>query len=280
VRVAGQGGVGLAVTDFGGPAGGPGLLLLHGLMGRASTWWADAQWLRGYGRVVAYDARGHGRSAAPAGPYDRAAFVGDAAAVIRALDLAPAVVIGHSMGGLTAWQLAGQQPDLVRGVVIGDMNARTGASQDWWRRWIADWPLPFPSLAAVRAYFGADGDYFTEVMAEGPDGYRPLSRPEVLLAAREHWDDRDHRPELARVRCPALVVAGARTDGDLPGMREMAALLPDGRFALVDDAGHVVHWDNPGGWRAAVAPFVRELTVPSGPRGVDLAWWGDAAGHP
>ena len=98
--VAGAGGVPLAVTDFGG--GGHGVLLLHGLMGRASTWWADARWLCALGRVVAYDARGHGRSGAPDGPYDRDAFVGDAAAVIRALDLAPAVVIGHSMGGLTA----------------------------------------------------------------------------------------------------------------------------------------------------------------------------------
>jgi pimeloyl-ACP methyl ester carboxylesterase len=171
VIVTGHGGVGLAVTDFGGPADRPPVLLLHGLMGRASTWWADAAWLRGYGRVVA------------------------------------------------------------------------------------------------REYFGADGAYFTEVMAEGADGYRPLSRPEVLLAAREHWDDRDHRPELGLVRCPALVVAGARTDGDVAGMREMAELLPDGRFALVDDAGHVVHWDNPDGWRAAVAPFVRSLVAGSGPRG-------------
>jgi pimeloyl-ACP methyl ester carboxylesterase len=90
------------------------------------------------------------------------------------------------------------------------------------------------------------------------DGYRPISQPEVLLATREHWDDR--RTELDLVRCPALVVAGARTDGDLDGMRAMAGRLPDGRFALVPDAGHVVHWDNPPGWRAAVEPFVREVT--------------------
>lgn len=247
----------LAVTDFGGD--GPGILLLHGLMGRASTWWADASWLRDLGRVVAYDARGHGRSEAPAGPYDRDAFVGDAASVIADRGLAPAVVIGHSMGGLTAWQLAGRHPSLVRGIVIGDMAARTGPSMDWWRSWIADWPVPFPSLAAVRAYYGRDGDYFVEVMAEGPDGYRPLARAEVLLAARSHWDDRDMMAELDAVRCPALVVGGAETDGDLAAMREMADRLPDGRFALVPGAGHVVHWDNPAGWRAVVEPFVRSL---------------------
>ncbi len=97
-------------------------------------------------------------------------------------------------------------------------------------------------------------------MAEGPDGYRPMARPEVLLAAREHWDDRDMMPELDLVRCPTLVVGGGRTDGDLAGMREMADRLSDGRFALVPDAGHVLHWDDPAGWRAVVEPFVRGLS--------------------
>ncbi|MFJ8578464.1 alpha/beta fold hydrolase [Micromonospora sp. NPDC093277] len=83
------------------------MLLLHGLTGRAANWTETARWLTRHGHVIGYDARGHGHSDKPDGPYDRAAYVGDAAAVIEALDLAPALVIGHSMGGLTAWQLAG-----------------------------------------------------------------------------------------------------------------------------------------------------------------------------
>ncbi|MFJ8578466.1 alpha/beta fold hydrolase [Micromonospora sp. NPDC093277] len=99
-----------------------------------------------------------------------------------------------------------------------------------------------------------------EVMAEGPDGWRPLARPQHLLAALAHWADRDHRPQLAGVRCPALVVAGAESDQSVDRQREMADLLPDGRFALVPDAGHVLYYDNPAGWRAAVEPFVAALT--------------------
>ncbi|MFI7212833.1 alpha/beta fold hydrolase [Micromonospora maritima] len=268
MRVEGQAGTGLNVVDFGGD--GPGSLLLHGLTGRAANWTATARWLTRHGRVVGYDARGHGHSDKPDGPYDRAAYVGDAIAVIEALGLGPALVVGHSMGGLTAWQLAGARPDLVRGVVIADMNPVTPPDLvDRWRRWLADWPVPFPTLADVRDYFGAargtEGESFVEVMAGGPDGWRPLAGPAHVLASLAHWADRDHRPELGSVRCPALVVAGAESDQPVDRQREMAALLPDGRFALVPDAGHVLHYDNPAGWRAAVEPFVAALAPARAP---------------
>lgn len=262
--VQGVAGAGLNVLDFGGS--GPGILLLHGLTGRAANWAESARWLSAYGRVVGYDARGHGYSDKPDGPYDRDAYVGDAAAVIEAVDLAPALVIGHSMGGLTAWQLAGRRPELVRGVVIGDMSAVTRPDGvEAWSKWMADWPVPFPTLADVRAYFGAEhageGDSFVEVMAGGPDGWRPLAQVDHVLASLAHWQGRDHRQELSAVRCPALVVTGAQSDQPIDGQQEMAELLPDGRWALVPDAGHVLHYDNPAGWRAAVEPFVAELSV-------------------
>ena len=78
MRVEGHGGTGLNVLEFGGE--GPGILLLHGLTGRAANWTATARWLSRHGRVVGYDARGHGHSDKPDGPYDRPAYVGDAVA--------------------------------------------------------------------------------------------------------------------------------------------------------------------------------------------------------
>jgi pimeloyl-ACP methyl ester carboxylesterase len=272
-RVAGYGGAELAVVDFGGT--GPGILLVHGMMGRATTWHSTAQWLTDLGHVVGYDARGHGLSDAPEGPYDRAAHIGDAAAVIEALGLGPAVVIGHSMGALTAWQLAGARPDLVRSIVVGDMAAVVPDVQDRWAAWLNDWPVPFDSLAAVRAYFASDhfgaykvgdhserthpaeGDYFVEVFREGPDGYWPLARTDAVLACREHWNNRDHTGELDAVHCPALVVAGEYSYFPVAGARRMGARLPHGSFAEIPGAGHVVHYDDPQAWRAAVEPFVQ-----------------------
>ncbi|WKU07122.1 alpha/beta fold hydrolase [Micromonospora sp. HUAS LYJ1] len=273
--VKGSGGTRLAVIDYGGE--GPGILLVHGMMGRATTWDSTAAWLTGHGRVIGYDARGHGLSESPDGPYDRKAHLDDAAAVIDAFDLGPAIVIGHSMGGLTAWQLAGTRPELVRAIVIGDMAAVVPDVQDRWHAWLADWPAPFNSLAAVREYFAGDhfgkylvgahpershpheGDYFIEVFTERPDGYHPLARTEHVLECREHWNDRDHSGELDAVTCPALVVAGQHSYFPVEGSREMADRLPDGRFVMIPNAGHVLHYDDPAAWRRAVEPFVAEV---------------------
>jgi pimeloyl-ACP methyl ester carboxylesterase len=253
-------------------AGRPGVLMLHGLMGRATHWAGTARWMAGRYRAVALDQRGHGRSEKPAGgPFDRDAFVADAEAVMERLELAPAVLVGHSMGALTAWQLAARRPDLVSALVICDMRASAlGArSQRAWEAWFASWPLPFATLADVRRWFGEEdptldrprpsrGEFFAEVMAEWADGWRPVFSRRQMLTAREGWVHEAHWDQLAQVRCPALVVRGL--DGELgrAEAQEMVRVLPHGRYADIPDAGHLVHHDQPAAWRAIVDPFLRE----------------------
>ncbi|GAA1912094.1 alpha/beta hydrolase [Streptomyces sodiiphilus] len=289
VDVTGQGGIRLVAWEYGEPGkragrGGrgraddpegsrrPGALLLHGLMGRASHWAGAARWLSARHRAIALDQRGHGRSDKPSdGPYDRDAFVADAAAAIEQLDLAPAVLIGHSMGALTAWQLAARHPDLVRALVICDMRASAlGArSQQEWEQWFASWPLPFATPADVRRWFGEEdplldrprpsrGEFFAEVMAERSDGWRPVFSRRQMLMARESWVHDAHWDELALVRCPALVLRGL--DGELgrAEAQEMVRVLPHGRYADIPDAGHLVHHDQPEAWREIVGGFLRE----------------------
>ncbi|GHD35010.1 alpha/beta fold hydrolase [Streptomyces galbus] len=262
-----------AAADGSGPQGdrGPGVLLLHGLMGRASHWAPTARWLSERHRAVALDQRGHGRSEKPpeVASYTREAYVEDAEAALEQLGLAPAVVIGHAMGALTAWQLAAKRPDLVRGLVICDMRASAigAASQREWADWFRSWPLPFATLADVRKWFGEDdpwverpnpsrGAFYAEVMQEAADGWRPVFEPEQMLRSRETWVYDAHWEELAQVRCPALVVRGL--DGELgrAEAQEMVRVLPRGEYAEVADAGHLVHYDQPEGWREAVEPFL------------------------
>ncbi|MFJ6528707.1 alpha/beta fold hydrolase [Streptomyces longwoodensis] len=280
IDVTGAGGVRLAAWEFGDPPKddpgperdrGAGVLLLHGLMGRASHWAPTARWLSGRHRAVALDQRGHGRSEKPprAASYTREAYVEDAEAALEQLGLAPAVVIGHAMGALTAWQLAAKRPDLVRGLVVCDMRASAlgAASQREWADWFRTWPLPFATLADVRKWFGEDdpwverpspsrGAFYAEVMQEAADGWRPVFEPEQMLRSRETWVYDAHWEELAQVRCPTLVVRGL--DGELgrAEAQEMVRVLPRGEYAEVADAGHLVHYDQPEGWREAVEPFL------------------------
>ncbi|MEU6214292.1 alpha/beta hydrolase [Streptomyces sp. NPDC093224] len=288
IDVTGAGGVRLAAWEFHEtPAetpsrrGGPGVLLLHGLMGRASHWAGTARWLRERHRVVALDQRGHGHSARPpAGPaapaphasLGREAFVADAEAAVEQLGLAPVTLIGHSMGALTAWQLAARRPDLVAALVICDMRASAlgAASQRDWEDWFHHWPLPFPTQDAARRWFGEDdprverpdpgrGAFFAEVMHEAPDGWRPLFSRRQMLTARETWVHDAHWEELAQVGCPTLVVRGL--DGELgrAEAQEMVRVLPAGRYAEIPDAGHYLHYDQPTAWRDVLEPFLDDV---------------------
>ncbi|MCS0635908.1 alpha/beta hydrolase [Streptomyces sp. LP05-1] len=285
--LAGTGGVRLAAWEFtdrpkrraAGSGHAPGVLLLHGLMGRAAHWATTARWLGERYRPVALDQRGHGRSGRPAdGAYPLEAFVADAALAVERLDLAPVALVGHAMGALVGWRLAAERPDLVRALVIADMrpSARGAASQREWEEWVRTWPVPFATLADVRKWFGADdphierpdparGAFFAEVMAERPDGWRPVFSRRQMLRARAGWAYDAHWESLAQVRCPTLVVRGL--DGELgrAEAQEMVRVLPQGRYAEVADAGHFLHYEQPEGWRAAVEPFLTETTQPPPP---------------
>ncbi|MDO0914008.1 alpha/beta hydrolase [Streptomyces sp. DT2A-34] len=287
IDVTGTGGVRLAAWEFGDPPKTdpakehdrtPGVLLLHGLMGRASHWASTARWLSERHRAVALDQRGHGRSGKPAqAAFTREAYVDDAEAALEQLGLAPAVIIGHAMGALTAWQLAAKRPDLVRGVIICDMRASAlgSASQREWADWFEAWPVPFATLADVRKWFGEDdpwverpnparGEFYAEVMREHEDGWRPVFEPDQMLKSRETWVFDAHWEELAQVQCPALVVRGL--DGELgrAEAQEMVRVLPRGEYAEVADAGHLVHYDQPEGWRAAIEPFLESVWSDAG----------------
>jgi pimeloyl-ACP methyl ester carboxylesterase len=256
-------GIRLAYLDFGGP--GPGMLLLHGLFGRASTWANSARWLSKHFRVVALDQRGHGWSDKPDYAYSRKDYADDAAAVIERLDLAPAVVVGHGLGALSALTLAARRPKLVRALVLIDQTpatAKKGAVEAN-RSWLEDWPLPFTSVGEARAYFDQVrpglGNYLAESLTEGVDGYRPLFHMDHMVQSSADWDADSYWTEVENVKCPALVVRGEESWVPRVEAEEMARRLRRGSYVEVPGANHLVHYDHPEEWRQAVEPFLREF---------------------
>ncbi|MFB7518094.1 alpha/beta fold hydrolase [Streptomyces sp. NPDC056144] len=256
----------------------PGVLLLHGLMGHAAHWTPAIRRLSRAGRhrIVALDQRGHGHSEKPpGGAFTREAYVSDAAAAVEQLGLGPVTLVGHSMGALTAWQLAAERPDLVRALVVCDMRASAlgAASQRAWQDWFRGWPAPFPSLDAVHRWFGdedpwverpnpARGAFFAEVMTERPDGWHPVFDPAQMLTSRATWVHDAHWDSLAQVRCPTLVVRGL--DGELgrAEAQEMVRVLPHGAYAEIPDAGHLLHYEHPEAWAETVEPFLNGVLTP------------------
>jgi pimeloyl-ACP methyl ester carboxylesterase len=128
-------------------------------------------------------------------------------------------------------------------------------------RWLASWPLPFPSAGHAREFFGGDtlrARAWTSGLERRADGLWPAFEPDVLVKALADAQARSYWDEWASIRCPALVVracTGARRDEAL----RMADLRPGTRLAEIEDAGHDVHLDQPERWRNVLLEFIAGL---------------------
>ena len=97
---------------------GPPLVLLHGLGSSLLDWEHQVKVLADHFQVVTVDLRGHGQTGKAPGPYSVSLFASDVAKLIQSLQLAPVHVAGLSMGGMIAFQLALDTPELVKSLII------------------------------------------------------------------------------------------------------------------------------------------------------------------
>ena len=127
-------------------------MLVHGLMGRGSTWSRQLPWLTALGEVYTYDAPWHrGHDDADTQPISNERLVADLAAAVESIDR-PAVLIGHSMGALHSWCLAAERPELVNALVVEDMAADfAGRTVGAWEPWLHALPVEFGSAEAILA---------------------------------------------------------------------------------------------------------------------------------
>jgi pimeloyl-ACP methyl ester carboxylesterase len=255
-------GVRLACRDFGGH-GAP-VLLLHGLAGHAGEWAETAGWLTERYRVLALDARGHGRSERVPLDVSRAAHVGDAAFVVERLRLGPVVLIGQSLGGHSALLVAAEHPELVRGLVIADASPAEGNDDDVAEvsEALARWPVPFPSREAAVDFFGGPS-LSAEAWADGLEqrggGWWPRFDIEVMVRTLREAIRQPYWREWERVRCPVLIVRAG--NGIIPAAdaQAMTNRLPGTRLVEFAGAEHDLHLDRPAEWRDAVGEFLNSL---------------------
>ncbi|HTY27052.1 MAG TPA: alpha/beta hydrolase, partial [Mycobacterium sp.] len=131
------------------------LVLVHGLMGRGTTWSRQLPWLTRLGTVYTYDAPWHrGRDVDDRHPVSTERFVADLADAVGGLG-APARLIGHSMGALHSWCLAAERPGMVSALVIEDMAPDfRGRTTREWEPWLQALPVEFDSEQQIFAEFG------------------------------------------------------------------------------------------------------------------------------
>lgn len=261
-RFLDRGGVLLAYLDFGGH-GSP-VVLLHGLAGHAGEWSETAGWLVDNHRVVAIDARGHGRSEREPDDVSRTAHVQDVAFVIEELGLDPVVLVGQSPGGITALLLAAKRPDLVRGLVLVEAGPEAGNETEVAEvaQSPASWPVPFPTREAAVEYFDGpslSADTWVAGLEEREGGWWPAFDLEVMARTlrqavlRSYWDRWDE------ITCPTLVVSAGRGTLHREEVGRMSDRMPKAETDTITDARHDLHLDQPGEWRRVLTGFLSTL---------------------
>ena len=262
----------LACFELGGS--GPAALLLHGLAGHSGEWKRTAAWLASSRRVVAFDQRAHGHSTRRPADVSPQARLEDAAAVIERLGLAPAVLIGQSLGGHLAIMLARARPELVSALVVAEAHPAAdpqGRAAAAVAAWLSRWPVPFPSRKAAVEYFGGPS-LFASAWVDGLErragGWWPRFEPELMVRTVREQLALDHTADWDELRCPVLLVRAGAGFFDAQTLHALAARLPAARYEEVPEAAHDLHLDRPLAWRAAVEPFLRSLhrsPVPAAP---------------
>lgn len=240
------------------------MLLLHGLAGYGREWPSTGSGLSDCARVVAFDARGHGDSERLPMDVSRDAHVADTHFVIDALDLAPTIVVGQSLGGQTALLLAAHHPELVRGLVVAEASPDSGSGDAYLgvERSLRSGPAPFRSHRDAIDYFGRrgfNGPAWANGLEERSDGWWPRFDIDVMVRTVREADSRTYWDEWESIRSPILVVRG--TGGTVPDehARQLINRARCGELVEFPEAGHDVHLDQPAEWLRVLRAFISPL---------------------
>ncbi len=271
MRVTVDDGVGLE-TVVTGPAGAPGLLLVHGFGGAKEDFADHLDALARDHRVVTFDHRGHGESDAPEDPaaysLDRLAI--DTLAVAEATGLRELRLLGHSMGGMVARRVALEHPEALAALILMDTSAG-----------------PPPGLDPELIAFGVEivrehgmgelkrvqdeldplgSPSYRRLLAERP-GFREYSERKWASLSPVMWmrlalemvTQPDQLADLAGVMLPTLVIVGDEDVTFLEPCRQMASTVPGAELAVIPIAGHSPQFENPPAWFVALHRFLTRL---------------------
>ncbi len=239
----------------------PPVVLLHGLMGSGACWTPLARALEGEFDVVMPDARGHGGSSAPEHGYRYDDLASDVVGLIRSVPLSRPVLVGHSMGGMTAAVVASRGAGMLRGLVLVDP---TFLSLDRQRE-VYESDVAEQHRAALAV---SKSDRVAQARARHP--HRSLEILELQAEARRKTHmaafevltppNPDYREVVGAIDVPTLLVIGDNPVVTLDMAEELRSLNPRVRIAQVANAGHGLPFEQPERLGELVLSFLRELT--------------------
>lgn len=248
----------LSYLDFGGESNKV-LVMLHGYMANARTFSELAVKFKEW-RVIAVDQRGHGWSDHPTEKeYARNDYINDIRNLIQnELGGQPVTLLGHSLGGLNAYQFAARYPEYVEAVIVEDIGVEINADFSFANK------LPFrsASLKELRDSVGRVGlraiDYFSESVFEDELGWGfrtdikglQISVPQSNGVWWEDW---------LSSNCPILLIHGKKSFFlNINQAEQMQIKRPNTKLVVFEECGHGVHADDLDGFYQVVNDFLEE----------------------
>lgn len=236
------------------------LLLIHGLGSSSRDWAAQVDHFADHYRVLRVDLRGHGRSERGDGPYAIAQFARDVAVLLHRRDAVPARVVGLSMGGMVALELAAGAPALVENLIVVNSVADTRLHS-----WHDVWFYVSRRLAVQVLGMRRVGQLIARKLFVKP-GQEDLRRKFV-----RRWAQNDKRAylwsidaimrwsvadRLDRIDVPTLLVASDEDYTPVSVKEHIAARMPNAEVAVVNDARHALPVERPADFNAIVDDFL------------------------
>ena len=239
----------------------PPLILLHGLTANGACWTAVAHVIGGDYDVIMPDARGHGKSSVPNYGYRYEDFANDVVGLIEALRLPPPILIGHSMGGMTAAIVASRNPKLLRCVILADPTFLSPEVQREIRDSdVADQHRRYLTMSLE--------DVVAEERVRHPD--RPLETIELIARARLQTNmgafdilkppNPDYMQVVSAIEVPTLLVIGGSAGVVSPDVAaDLHRLNPRLQVEQIPEVGHGLHYDQPERFAVVVKSFLRSI---------------------
>lgn len=242
------------------------VLMLHGIGGGRFAFAHQMRPLADAGfHAVAWDMPGYGHSLV-VDPYTFETLAEECLELIDVLDAERLVLVGHSMGGMVAQEVAARAPARVAALVLAGTSAAFGQADGAWQgEFIAERTAPLDAgrsmaeLATqlVPAMTAADASERSRAEAIGVMSRVP---PQTYRLALQALMGFDRRADLAALPMPVLLVAGAEDPNAPPAMMErMSGRIARARYVCIEGCGHLMPFEQPDAFNAALLDFLRGL---------------------
>ncbi|WP_397451758.1 alpha/beta fold hydrolase [Pseudomonas sp. NA-150] len=241
------------------------LLLVHGLGSSCQDWEYQIPALAAHYRVIVMDVRGHGRSDKPKERYSIPGFTADIEALIEHLQLGPVHLVGLSMGGMIGFQLAVNQPQLLKSLCIVNsapqVKIKSGNDvMQWLKRWGLGRLLSMQTIGK-----GLGQNLFPK--PEQADLRRKIAQRWAQNDKRAYLASFDAivgwgvQERLSRICCPTLIVSADRDYTPVTLKEEYVRLIPQARLVVIKDSRHATPLDQPDVFNRTLLEFVDAAEV-------------------